>query len=268
MTLLSSAFVGASETIIWDGTCRNVTMNMDGYLKLYAIEDGSNITGFISISGWLYGSGDIRGKRDGNNIRFTSTGAGGIQIKWEGLVRGDVLDGEYQVDPLRELGMEKQVGEFRVSAVDKGKSESIESEASFRKLFMLVLETELNAPVTQADGTAAFGADVIFHAVHPAGEGVSIKVTDVSIDWKDGASRKDAKDIRKYTIEYTLYWRGVITASGWTKMRLSYNANLAQVTEHTILQTTGTTKQDVTDVAFGIGVLIGNAAIKAVLESR
>ena len=133
---------------------------------------------------------------------------------------------------------------------------------------MLVLESQLNAPVQLNDGTVVFGADSIFRSVHPAGTGVSVRVTNVDIDWKENASRKESKDIRKYAISYNLYWYGIITPTGWTKMSLAYNANLGQVTEHKIIQSTGTTNSEAKDIAFGIGVLIGQAAMEAFLNSK
>jgi hypothetical protein len=267
VAILTITITQAKDTELWDGSCRNVTYQLDGYLKLFTMQDGANLSGYISISGWLTGSGEIKGRRDGNTVTFTSTDATGLKIKWEGIVRGDVLDGEYFIDPSPERGTGKQVGEFKVSLVDKQRDGIAESEASFRKLFMLSLEADLNAPVKLANGKVAFGADALFQSIHPVGTGVSIKVTEVAIDWKEGSSRKDAKDIRKYSIAYTLFWHGLIAPTGWTKMQLTYNANLGQVTDHKIVQTTGTTNSDVNDIAFGIGVLLGQAAMEALLNS-
>lgn len=257
----------AKESKLYDGSCRNVTHQLDGYLKLFTIQDGQDIKGFISISGWLTGSGEISGKRDGNSIKFTSVDATGLKIRWEGLVRDKVLDGEYFIDAMPDRGMDKQSGEFKVSLVDIQDDGVAENEESFRKLFMLGLEADLNAPVKLQDGTVAFGADALFQSIHPVGQGVGIRVTGVDIDWKEGASRKDAKEIRKYTINYTLYWHGVLTRTGWTKMSMSYNANLGEVTDHRVVETTGTTNAQVNDVAFGIGVLLGQAAVEAMLNS-
>jgi hypothetical protein len=258
----------AKDTALWDGTCRNVTHQLDGYLKLLIQQEGSQISGYISISGWLAGSAEIKGKRDGNTISFVSKDPAGVRIEWSGIVRDDILDGEYTVDPIVSAGLDKQVGEFKVELVDKHQDGIPESEAAFRKLFMLGLESELNAPVQLSDGTMEFGADSIFQAIHPVGTGVSVRVTEIDIDWKENATRKDAKDIRKYTIAYTLYWHGIITPIGWTKMSLTYNANLGQVTEHKIIQSTGTTNREAKDMAFGVGVLIGQAAMEAFLNSK
>lgn len=191
-----------------------------------------------------------------------------MRIEWSGMVRGDLLAGEYTVDPIVSAGLGKQVGEFKIELVDKHQDGVPESEAAFRKLFMLGLESELNAPVQLSDGTMEFGADSIFQAIHPVGTGVSVRVTEIDIDWKENATRKEAKDIRKYTIAYTLYWHGLITPTGWTKMSLTYNANLGRVTEHKIIQSTGTTNREAKDMAFGVGVLIGQAAMEAFLNSK
>jgi hypothetical protein len=266
ITLTNTAI--AKDTALWDGTCRNVTHQLDGFLKLFVQQDGPQISGYVSISGWVTGSAEIQGKRDGNTITFVSTDPAGMHIEWSGIVRGDVLDGEYVVAPNANAGLGKQIGEFKVALVDKHQDGVPESETAFRKLLMLSLEAELNAPVQLNDGTVTFGADRIFSAIHPAGTGVSVRVTDIDIDWKENATRKDTRDIRKYTIAYTLYWHGIITPTGWTKMSLSYNANLGQITEHKILQSTGTTNREAKDMAFGIGVLIGQTAMEAFLNSK
>ncbi|OYW12938.1 MAG: hypothetical protein B7X02_03145, partial [Rhodospirillales bacterium 12-54-5] len=129
-------------------------------------------------------------------------------------------------------------------------------------------EAELNAPIKLSNGAVELGANSIFSSIHPVGTGVSVRVTEIDIDWKENATRKDAKDIRKYAIAYTLYWHGLITPTGWTKMSLTYNANLGQVTEHKIIQSTGTTNKEAKDMAFGIGVIIGQAAMEAFLNSK
>lgn len=258
----------AKDTALWDGACRNVTHQLDGYLKILIQQDGTQITGYISISGWLTGSAEIKGKRDGNTISFVSKDPAGVRIEWSGIVRGSVLDGEYSVDPIVSEGLGRQVGEFKVVLEDNHQDGVPESEAAFRKLLMLGLEAELNAPLQLSDGTIEFGANSIFRSIHPVGTGVSVRVTEIDIDWKENASRKDARDIRKYTVAYTLYWHGLITPTGWTKMSLTYNANLGQITAHKIIQSTGTTNREAKDMAFGIGVIIGQVAMEAFMNSK
>ena len=268
VSVILTASTFAKDTALWDGTCRNVTHQLDGYLKIFIQQDGTRISGYISISGWLTGSADIQGRRDGNTISFVSTDARGSRIVWSGIVRGDALDGEYVVDPNASLGLGKQVGEFKVVLMDKHQDGIPESEDAFRKLFMLSLEAELNAPIKLSNGEVELGANSIFGSIHPVGTGVSVRVTEIDIDWKENATRKSAKDIRKYTIGYTLYWHGLITPTGWTKMSLTYNTNLEQVTEHKVIQSTGTTNKQAKDMAFGIGVLIGRAAMESFLNSK
>ena len=268
VSVILTASTFAKDTALWDGTCRNVTHQLDGYLKIFIQQDGTRISGYISISGWLTGSADIQGRRDGNTISFVSTDARGSRIVWSGIVRGDALDGEYVVDPNASLGLGKQVGEFKVVLMDKHQDGIPESEDAFRKLFMLSLEADLNAPIKLSNGEVELGANSIFGSIHPVGTGVSVRVTEIDIDWKENATRKSAKDIRKYTIGYTLYWHGLITPTGWTKMSLTYNTNLEQVTEHKVIQSTGTTNKQAKDMAFGIGVLIGRAAMESFLNSK
>lgn len=58
------------------------------------------------------------------------------------------------------------------------------------------------------------------------------------------------------------------TANGHTKLRLTYNNALQAVTAHEVIETTGTTKSEVGEIAFGIGVLLGKAAVESMLNSK
>lgn len=75
-------------------------------------------------------------------------------------------------------------------------------------------------------------------------------------------------EIRRYTIDYTLYWSGIVQAFGHSKLRMSFNANLGRITAHDLISTTGTTKTDVEEMAFGIGVLLGKAAMESLLQAE
>lgn len=267
LILISSLVAHAKQSTLWDGECRNVTYQTDGHLKLFTLHDGSKIAGYISISGWLVGSGQIKGTQVGNAIQFTSIDGSGLPIRWEGVIRDKVLKGEYFIEAQPNANLRKQVGEFSVAITDTQTDGIATSEMSFRKLFLLNVETELNAPVKLDDGTVASGAEALFRAIHPAGQGVSIRVANADIEWKDGASRVNAEGIRRYTIDYILYWHGVLTTLGQTKMRLSYNANLRQVTEHTVIESTGITNSDVNQLTFAVGLVLGKAAVDALLSN-
>lgn len=76
------------------------------------------------------------------------------------------------------------------------------------------------------------------------------------------------KDIHRYTLEYTLFWRGIFRLTGWTKLRLTYNTELAAVTAHNVLKTPGTTNQNMGEIAYGIGFLLGEAAMESLVKSK
>ena len=268
--LASGLRADEKDSSLLSGTCRNITHGLDGLLKLYLTEEGGgNIEGYMSISGWLVGSGPLKGTRSGNTYKFTTTDPlFGLNISWEGVRRGDKVTGEYYIKASAKLGLEKQAGEWEVAVEDTQAGGVIKSEQSFQKLFKLRLEAELNSPVKLPDGKTVTGAQGLFQSIHPLGTGVSVCVTDVTIDWKEGASKTSAEGIHRYIVEYTLFWHGVVRPTGHTKLRLKYNAALNAVTAHELIETTGTTNQDVGEIAFGIGVILGKAAMDSLLDAK
>lgn len=48
----------------------------------------------------------------------------------------------------------------------------------------------------------------------------------------------------------------------------AFSSELKAVTAHEFIETTGTTRQNVEILAFGIGVLLGKAAVESLLESK
>ncbi|WP_050025403.1 hypothetical protein [Verrucomicrobium sp. BvORR034] len=271
VSLLGAAPVAvADETLLFSGTCRNVTHGIDGLLKLFVLEkaDGT-LQGYMSISGWLVGSGPVAGKKVGNRYQFSTRDPHwGLSIDWDGTQRSGKLSGEYITSPNAKLGTGKQVGEWAVTIQDSTDEAATLTEQAFKNRFLLMVETDLNADVQLADGSTQTGAQALFSSVHPIGTGVSVSVNDVAIEWKDGASKTSAADIHRYTVDYTLYWHGIIQANGHTKLRLTYNNALQTVTAHEVIETTGTTKSEVGEIAFGIGVLLGKAAVESMLNSK
>ncbi|RBP38587.1 hypothetical protein DES53_111106 [Roseimicrobium gellanilyticum] len=271
VSLLTLAFtVRADDSTLFAGTCRNVTHGVDGLLKLFVVQkpDGA-LEGYMSISGWLVGSGPLKGSRAGNTYKFTTSDPlWGLSITWEGVRRGDKLIGEYVSAANPKTGTDRQVGEWEAELETAETDGAITSEESFRKLFKLRLEADLNSPIKLQDGTTVTGAQGLFQAIHPVGSGVSVCVTDVSIDWKEGATKTSAEGIQRYVVDYTLFWQGVVRPTGHTKLRLKFNAALNAVTAHELVETTGTTNQEVGEIAFGIGVILGKAAMDSLLESK
>ena len=259
--------VKESRHTLWTGTCRNATYAASGRLKIYFIEDGTKLTGYISISGELVGSGDLEGTKNGTAVSFSSFDPiHKVPITWKGRQDGSRISGEYFIDALADQGTSKQVGEWQVDLAVLSKDGMPESESGFRSLFMLKLEIDLNEPVQRNDGSIVTGAQALFDSIHPAGTGVSVNVTNVAIEWNEGASRTKIGDIHKYTVDYTIYWLGVIQKNGTTRMRLTYNAAIEAVTSHDVISSTGITNSEAGQVAFGLGVLLGRAAMESFLS--
>lgn len=256
-----------SEQALWVGSCRNATFGEDGFLKVYLVETRGTLTGYISISGNLVGSGDLTGTRTADTYSITSKDPiNDMPISWRGRRTGSRIIGEYFIAADARRGLAKQVGEWQVDLSVVTKSGEPDSERDFKNLFMLRLEVELNQPVKGKDNTFQTGAQSLFDLIHPAGEGVSVKVTDVDIEWSDATSHRSASDIRKYSVNYTLYWNGPIQKHGSTQMRLQYNTAIESVTAHEIIASSGVTKTDAKDIGLALGVLLGKAAIEALLN--
>lgn len=252
---------------IWTGGCQNATYGDDGRLKIYLVENGAKLTGYVSISGNLVGSGEIVGTRSGSAYSFTSVDpAINVPIAWQGRRDGARLVGEYAIEALPSLGTIKQVGEWQVALAMVAKDGVPDSDAGFRSLFMLMLEIDLNRPVQRKDGSMVTGAQALFEQVHPAGVGVSVNVSNVEVEWIEGSAKREMKDIRKYAVDYTIFWTGLFQKKGTTQMRLRYNAAIGAVTSQEIVGTTGVTNRDLNEVGFAIGVLIGKAAMDAFLN--
>lgn len=112
---LSSIHASDVDMAALSGTCHNVTGNADGHLKIVFAEEGDKLGGFVSVSGWLRGVGNITGTRSGTKFRFNTTDHTGQIIKWQGDVQNGKLSGEYYIDAKRrdtatKWGMERNAG--------------------------------------------------------------------------------------------------------------------------------------------------------------
>lgn len=260
-------FVTAAD--LWTGTCRNVTESTDGNLKLYVNEDSGRITGFISISGWLVGSGEITGRQTGNRIEFESKDpAYGLSITWKGTVKDGRISGEYFVKPMPSIGITRQVGEWAVSVFVGSVEKGAVNEDRFKKLFIFDLERDLNSPMSLADGTVTSGAEILFEDIHPIGTAVAVTVNSVDVVWKDGSTSFTREDLRKYRVTITLYWHGPIRKFGQTKIALNYNETLGEFTGLEVLSTNGVTTEKARKVAFAVSALVAKAALDAFLADQ
>lgn len=130
---------------------------------------------------------------------------------------------------------------------------------------MLCAETEPNAPVKLPDGSTVIGAEA---SLKPSIRQERVSVVEAAeIDWKADSTRKTADDIHRHRPSYVLCWQGLIQPPGMTRLRLAHNSELKAVTLHEVLETTGTTRQNMEDLVFGIGVLLGKAALDPSLGS-
>lgn len=249
------------------GTCRNATEGLDGKVKLIFSEADNRIEGLMSVSGWLVGGGTVKGTREGNNYRFKTTDSiRSLEIEWQGTLQNNTLSGEYFVLP--KAGMPRQVGEWQVEGKVYAQVGSPQLDKMTVEMMKLGLEHVLNAPVKQSDGKVISGAENIFKAVHPAGRGASVCVESLDIDWKPESKTRGLTDIYKYRATYVLYWQGIFTPVGWTRLRLAYNSKIDAITSHEIIESTGTTNKQADDIAFGIGALLGKAAVDSMFDGK
>ena len=79
------------------GTCYNLTYGVGANLRLVIrAEDSGRVTGSVTISGNLTGSGPLEGYTDGDEISFTSRDpTTGLAIAWEGIIDGTYISGDY-----------------------------------------------------------------------------------------------------------------------------------------------------------------------------
>jgi len=264
-----SSTAKAEDLAAFEGTCHNVTADADGHVKLMVSEENNRLSGMMSVSGWLMGGGQVTGSHVGSEYKFTSTDPSGMTIDWQGELQNGKLSGEYIFKA--QAGLPRQVGEWSVELKGWLKPndppDANAAENVITAMLKMEFERMLNAPVKQADGKYISGAQNVFQVVHPSGQGISIWVENVGVEWKTGKP-KNLTGIHKISVDYTLYWQGVVTPTGWTKIRLAYNANIDAVTKHEVVQSTGATNKDADDLAFGLGFILGKAAMEKLLGPR
>jgi len=263
---LSSIHASDVDMAALSGTCHNVTGNADGHLKIVFAEEGDKLGGFVSVSGWLRGGGNITGTRSGTKFRFNTTDHTGQNIKWQGDVQNGKLSGEYYIDA--QGGIPQQNGEWSVTPEGSIKAGAPCDANVTLSLLKMVLETSLNDPVKQADGTFISGAQDLFKSIHPAGAGISIWVESLDVDWKADTQSRCYEDIHKFRLNCVLYWQGILRPTGTTKLRFAYNIKLNAVTSAEIVESTGTTNKEVNEALFSVGSLLGKVAIEGLLGGK
>lgn len=162
-------------------------------------------------------------------------------------------------------GLGRQVGEWELKLQARQQTGENLSDAMAKATMKIAAELMLSAPVKLTDGTTITGPENIFRAAHPSGKGLSVCMEDVELDWKPEAQTRTLGDIHKFRVTYVLYWQGIIRPAGWTRLRMAYNLKIDSSTSHEILESTGTTNREVGEMAFGVGVLLGQAAMESML---
>jgi hypothetical protein len=266
LMFIQSSVLMAEDLAAFAGTCHNVTGNADGHLKIVFTEEGAKLGGFVSVSGWLGGGGNITGTRSGTKFRFNTTDYTGQIIKWQGDVQDGKLSGEYYIDA--QGGIPQQNGEWSVTPEGSIKAGAPCNANVTLSLLKMVLETSLNDPVKQADGTFISGAQDLFKSIHPAGAGISIWVESLDVDWKADTQSRCYDDIHKFRLNCVLYWQGILRPTGTTKLRFAYNIKLNAVTSAEIVESTGTTNKDVNKALLGVGSFLGEAAVNSLLRGN
>lgn len=106
---------------IWEGSCTNITAgNVTAPLKVFISVVGDRIEGSLIVGGSdLCGSGRITGLRTGDSLSFHSEGSENHKpIAWMGTVRGNVICGDYRVEPTSRgfaAGLVLQDGRFNLT---------------------------------------------------------------------------------------------------------------------------------------------------------
>lgn len=89
----------------------------------------------------------------------------------------------------------------------------------------------------------------LFDCFHPVGTAKSVEVHEVKIAWKNDRGTKDAKNMLGYTVRFTIYWRGPVTADGFTKVIALFDNESKRYIESKILATNGVTNDQATGAA-------------------
>lgn len=111
--------VSCSESVegIWQGECRNDTVNVKSGLQMTIKQDGDKLQGILMLQDNLYGSGRLTGYLLEKDVTICSEGDNQtfVNITWSGRVKGDTIKGTYRVEPTPNatlLGRGVQTGTF------------------------------------------------------------------------------------------------------------------------------------------------------------
>lgn len=261
-----STLLAKPAAILLTGKCVNKTSNTSGQMKLILFKPGEpdakgvrKVSGYMSVTGWLNGGGEFEGTLSEGNIAFKTRHLAPIQ--WNGSFGLDRIEGTYSIP--EQDGVPAQAGEFDVEKVARTPG----SETELRQNMMVVIESEFNGLEAKPDGKMCFWPQAIFDAFHPVGNGISIEVADLSLEWKEGADHTKREGIRRYTTDLFLFWSSPLQPKGVTQLRTVHNAELGQLISCDIVRTNGTTTEEVKEKAKEVGIQVGLAVGAALLKS-
>jgi len=254
-----------SETgTLWFGDCKNNTAGENGYLKLYIAQENGKLSGGISISGRLFGSGELSGTRLGDRIDFT-TESQTFKIRWLGSVSGSELTGDYATQ-------DGQAGTFRLQKVAEfnslGSVSTMDSVA-ISGLMACVLELQLNNSITDNTGNVVWIPQIFTDRLHTLSTGYNITVNSVVPEWDGGKPNTKGDNLVRLTSDCYLFWDGPFSGGHYTRFSMVQNPILGAITDLKVVESTGQSKQQtdqqIQDAAFQIGAILGAAAVKSFL---
>ena len=113
-----SAPLGPSVSGTYQGQAFNKSLRRGGNVRLILDHSSTKLTGRITITGDLNGSGPIEGYTDGHHLGFTSIEQStGISMAWDGIFDGSRISGTYVVSFPMAFNPPRadEVGEWQVS---------------------------------------------------------------------------------------------------------------------------------------------------------
>lgn len=89
----------------------------------------------------------------------------------------------------------------------------------------------------------------IFKSFHPVGTATSIEVHNVQIAWKNPDGAKNLNNMAGFAVRFTIYWRGPLTADGFTKVVAAFDNESKRYLESKILATNGVSNAETANAA-------------------
>jgi hypothetical protein len=114
------------------------------------------------------------------------------------------------------------------------------------------IEDQIKEPLV---GAMNKNKQAIFNGFHPTGTATKVEVHAVEIAWKNNKPSNDIKNVLRYGVRYTIYWKGPVNQDGFTKIYSVFDQESLRWVGSKVLETNGITNADAADV--GIEILRG-----------